>query len=128
MTKTASPGIEAYRDSVSLETSKIVGELRDILGSKLVAYLGNVKETRAVRLWADGSRSMSQETEQRLRMAYQISRLVSETNQAHVVQAWFQGLNPHLADRSPARLIRELDPHEIGPDLLDAARAFARLG
>jgi len=32
-----------------------------------------------------------------------------------VVQAWFQGLNPQLEDRSPARLLREGDLDEVGP-------------
>jgi hypothetical protein len=41
-----------------------------------------------------------------------------------VVQAWFQGLNPHLDDRSPARLLREGDLAEVGPMVLAAARAF----
>lgn len=128
MNRTASPSIGAYRDSVNLDISQIVSELRELLGAKLVAYMGNVQETRAVRMWAEGTRSMSAETEQRLRFAYQVAHLVAETSQHHIVQAWFQGMNPHLADRSPARLIRELNPHEIGPEVLSAARAFARLG
>lgn len=41
-----------------------------------------------------------------------------------VARAWFQGLNPQLDDRSPARLLREGDLDETGPAVLGAARAF----
>ena len=45
-----------------------------------------------------------------------------------VAQAWFQGLNPKLEDRSPARLLREGELAEVGPQVLAAARAFAAVG
>ncbi|HZI97808.1 MAG TPA: hypothetical protein VFD41_09825, partial [Actinomycetales bacterium] len=66
--------------------------------------------------------------ERRLRLAYQIATLVAENDSAEVVQAWFQGLNPQLEDRSPARLLREGDLDEVGPVVLSAARAFAATG
>ncbi len=50
--------------------------------------------------------------------------LLSEHDAPRVVQAWFQGLNPHLEDRSPARLLRDGDLDEVGPLVLAAARAF----
>ena len=51
-------------------------------------------------------------------------RRPSERDAPRVVQAWFQGLNPHLEDRSPARLLRDGDLDEVGPLVLAAARAF----
>ena len=44
-----------------------------------------------------------------------------------IVQAWMQGLNPILGERSPARLLRDGDLEQDGPRVLDAARAFAAL-
>jgi hypothetical protein len=41
-----------------------------------------------------------------------------------VARAWFQGLNPQLGDRSPARLLREGDLDEVGPEVIGAERAF----
>lgn len=107
----------------------LVKELRDLLGARLVAYLGGVRETRAVRQWAEGTRTVQDPTdERRLRLAYQVAVLIAERDSAGVVQAWFQGLNPQLEDRSPARLLREGDPEEVGPLVLSAARAFAAIG
>lgn len=107
----------------------LVKALRDLLGAKLVAYLGGVRETRAVRQWAEGTRSVQDKTdERRLRLAYQVATLIAERDSAGVVQAWFQGLNPQLEDRSPARLLREGELDEVGPLVLSAARAFAATG
>ncbi len=107
----------------------LVQALRDLLGAKLVAYLGGVRETRAVRQWAEGTRAVQDRTdERRLRLAYQIAALIAERDSAGVIQAWFQGLNPQLEDRSPARLLREGDLDEVGPLVLAAARAFAAAG
>ncbi len=36
----------------------LVKELRELRGARLVAYLGGVRETRAVRHWADGTRTV----------------------------------------------------------------------
>lgn len=128
MSQTASPGIRAYRDSINLEVAPLVAELRDMLGARLVAYLAGVGETRAVRQWAEGTRRMPAETEARLRLAYHVAGIILESNGSRIAQTWFQGMNPQLEDRSPARLIRETNPDQSGPEVLAAARAFARLG
>jgi hypothetical protein len=64
----------------------------------------------------------------RLRIAYQAARLLAERDSDQVVQAWFQGLNPALGDRRPARLLREGAVDEVGPQVLAAARQFAAAG
>jgi len=69
-----------------------------------------------------------QTDEYRLRLAYQVAALIAEKDSPAVVQAWFQGLNPQLEDRSPARLLREGDLDEVGPLVLTAARSFAATG
>ncbi|MEO9011512.1 MAG: hypothetical protein ABI382_14170, partial [Nakamurella sp.] len=79
--------------------------------------------------WADGTRAIkSPEDERRLRLAYQGAMLIAERDDHRVAQAWFQGLNPQLDDRSPARLLREGNLDEVGPQVLAAARAFAATG
>lgn len=126
---TSSPGLSTYRDSITLNFPVLVERLRALLGARLVAYLGGVKETRAVRQWAAGERVPSDVVAQRLRLAYQVAGLITESqNSPAIVQAWFQGANPQLEDRSPARAMREDDPHAVGPQVLSAARAFARVG
>jgi hypothetical protein len=103
---------------------EVAASLRDLLGAKLTAYLGSVKETRAVNQWASGEREPSETVQLRLRHALQVALMIAEADDAGVARAWFQGMNPQLDDRSPARLLREGDLDEVGPEVLRAARAF----
>ena len=124
----ATPGLRAYEASVRSDVTELVSELRDLLGAKLVAYLGSVSETRAVRQWADGDRKPPAAVVRRLRLAYQVAGLLAERDQPRVIQAWFQGMNPQLDDWAPARMIREGSPDDVGTRILAAARAFAAVG
>ncbi len=119
------PELRAHERAMRVPFETAVKELRDVLTPRLVAYIGGVRETRAVHQWADGTREVKTgEVEDRLRFALQVALLLSEQDAPRVVQAWFQGLNPHLEDRSPARLLRDGDLDEVGPLVLAAARAF----
>ncbi len=122
------PDLSASEEAVSLPFPELAKELRDMLGTQLVAYLGSVRETRAVRLWAEGKQTPHPKTERRLREAFAIARMLCQEDSPAVVQAWFQGLNERLDDRSPARMLREGDLDEVGPQVRGAARAFFVLG
>lgn len=124
-TTTARGDLQAYYDSVRFDVPELVTRLRDLMGAKLVAYVGSVGETRAVRQWAMGEREPSDAVVQRLRLAYRAAAIIAEKDSPQVVQAWFQGANPHLEEVAPARMLREGDPEEAGPAVLVAAKAFA---
>ncbi len=129
MLTSAKPDLDAYNAALSMTTAQLVTALRDLLGAKLVAHLGKVKETRAVRQWAEGSREIGNPADlDRLRVAYRAAAVISQRDGHQVAQAWFQGLNPLLDDRSPARLLRDGDLEEVGPQVLTAARQFAAVG
>ncbi len=124
MTPVARPDFEAHVRATRSTFPAVVREMREILGARLCAYLGSVKETRAVHQWANGSRKPSTDVERRLRTALQAAAPIAAADSAAVAQAWFQGLNPQLDDRSPLRLLREGDLDEVGPEVISAARAF----
>lgn len=119
--------LKAYTASVRTEMPELVGALRDVLGAQLVAYIAGVKETRAVRQWAeDDGRRPQPKQEQRLRLAYRVAALLLDQDAPRVVQAWFQGMNPQLDDVAPARFIRETDGDDA--KVLAAAQSFAANG
>ena len=118
------PDLEAHAHAVRADFATVADELRGVLGARLVAYLGGVKETRAVHEWAEEDRRPSELTQQRLRLALQVATMIASADGPEVAQAWFQGLNPQLDDRSPARLLREGDLDEVGAQVVSAARAF----
>jgi hypothetical protein len=122
------PDLEAYEHAARIEFPAVVRELAGLLGPKLVAYIAGVTETRAVRQWAQRKRDAREPIPARLRVALQVALLIARHDDARVAQAWFQGLNPQLDDRSPARLLREGDLDEVGPLVLSAARAFVSGG
>jgi hypothetical protein len=129
MLTSARPDLDAYNAALTMSTAELVIALRELLGAKLVAYLGKVKETRAVRQWAEGTRAIANPADvDRLRVAYRAARMITERDSKPVAQAWFQGLNPLLDDVAPARLLREGDLEVVGPQVLSAARQFAAVG
>jgi hypothetical protein len=103
---------------------QVVAQLRDLVGPRLVAYLGSARDTRVVHQWADGTREPARAMQQRLLLALQVAAMLSERESPKIAQAWMQGLNPQLDDTSPARLIRDAGPHQAGPAVIGAARAF----
>lgn len=118
------PDFDAHQRAIRSPFPAVANELRDLLGARLVAYIGGVQNTRAVREWAEGDRSPSGEEQQRLRLALQVALLITAADDNEIAQAWFQGLNPQLDDRSPARMLRDGDFNEAGPAVIAAARAF----
>jgi len=113
-TTTQKPGLRAHEESVRFTPAEIVAGLREIVGARLVAYLGHVSSTRPVGEWADGIRKPSEETLDRLRTAYFIAALLREREGASTVQSWFKGMNPQL--------------NVVGPEVTAAARSFAFVG
>ena len=47
------PDLEAHQHAMRVPFRDVAGELRELLGARLAAYLGGVSETHAVRQWAD---------------------------------------------------------------------------
>jgi hypothetical protein len=120
----ARPDYAAHARAVRASFPEVAGTLSHILGPKLCAYLGSVTETRAVHEWAEGTRQPRDGVQQRLRLAFRVALAIADADGADVTRAWFQGLNPQLEDRSPARLLREGDINDVGPAVIAAERAF----
>jgi hypothetical protein len=117
------PDLAAHRESLRLPTTEIVNRLVAMLGRKLTAYIGKVKDVRAVDRWMAGGEIYG-DAEERLRFAYQVARTLREQETPAVVQAWMTGVNPELGDRVPLRLMREGDLNVVAAEVLRAARAF----
>ena len=111
---------EAHRQVTESSIQQITQYLEEVLGRKLVATLAGVKDPKAVARWASGERTPRAGTEERLRVAYQIFRLLVAVEAAHTVRAWFIGLNPQLHDESPILAIYEGRFQEV----MVAAKAY----
>lgn len=72
------PGQGAYEESVRLAFPALVSQLREILGVRLVAYIGGVKSARSVSSWADGTGEPGEVDQERLRHAFHAAALLRE--------------------------------------------------
>ena len=114
--------IRAHEHAIASDIRSVVRELVEALGATMVAAIGGVSETRAVKQW------MVDREPQRphvLRFALQLVWIIGERGDQHMVRAWFQGLNPHLNDAIPLLLLRERRLSDIQAPLMAAARAFS---
>jgi hypothetical protein len=114
---------QAHRQAVVATVPEIACALQDILSRRLAAYVTNVKDEKTVARWASGDGSgIRQASEQRLRVAYEIARLILDAGDTEqTVRAWFIGPNVRLDDQPPAEVVRAGQLKEA----LAAARAFA---
>lgn len=94
----------------------------------ILASAGDPSPPRAhPPLWkgAEGQPEIgSTEREQRLRAVAHVSRLIAETFDARTVQAWMQGMDPMLDDRSPAWVLRHATDGTERAAVLASARRF----
>src|SRR5437899_1679422 len=114
------PQSESFTYATRTAFPRVVTELQEMFGSRLVAYIAGVSETRRLRDWASGSRQPRGDVQDRLRLALQIAHMIAERDGAEVARAWFVGLNPYLDDESPAWLLREKNLQESGRLVLSA--------
>jgi hypothetical protein len=98
---------EAHRRVTESSIQQIAQYHDEVLGRKLGALLAGVKDQKAVAQWASGGREPRTAAEERLRVGYQIFRLLLAAESPHTVRAWFIGLNPQLNDESPILVIQE---------------------
>ncbi|MGH3144603.1 MAG: XRE family transcriptional regulator [Rubrobacter sp.] len=116
---------QAHREAVGASLGDVADFLREVLGSRLVAYVAGVKDAKTVTRWARGEVGEARwESERRLRAVYEIAQLLVRFDSPKVVKAWLIGLNPQLDDESPAEAIKEGRLKEA----MVAARAFVAGG
>ncbi len=82
--------------------------LQRLLTGRIAAYVVNVKDAKTVARWAgDAVAEIRPESEQRLRVAYEIMALLLRFEGPSTTRAWFLGINPHLDDDVPADALHE---------------------
>lgn len=127
--ESARPSVDAVYDQVTthlatLEGPELVEELRTLLGAGLVAYLAGVSSTSTVTAYVDGVATISGYARDRLEAAYTVAALQYQLGATPgLIQAWFQGRDPLLNDRAPARVIVD-DPTYDRHTIVSAAVAM----
>lgn len=110
--------VNAHRAAVETTTTDVVAYLEDTIGRGLTAHVAGV-HVKTVDRWRRGETPRT-DAERRLRLTYQVLRLLVSEDSPHTVRAWLIGLNPQLGDVAPADAIREGKLQ----DVMIAAHAF----
>src|SRR3989442_12980476 len=97
----ARPDYAAHIRAVRSSFPEVVAALREVLGLKLCAYLGSVKETRAVNEWAEGIREPSDAIQRRLLLPLPGPGSIGGVCRAEGPPALFHGLIAPLRAPSP---------------------------
>lgn len=98
---------EAHRRAVEVSVKEMTKFLQDALGQKLTAHIARVGDPKTVNAWINGDQAPRENSEQRLRAAFQIFHLLQQEDSSYVVRAWFIGLNPQLENETPADVLRD---------------------
>ncbi len=115
---TSGVAVDAHRAAVETTTKDVVAYLEDTIGRGLTAHVAAV-HVKTVDRWRKGEAPRT-DAERRLRLTYQVLRLLVSEDSPHTVRAWLIGLNPQLGDVAPADAIREGKLQ----DVMIAAHAF----
>lgn len=77
----------------------VLSYLTDKLGPSLVGATCGLEEPAPLKTWT--VRPPDVETEAKLRMCYQVTKLLTEREGVDIARAWLIGMNPQLADENP---------------------------
>jgi hypothetical protein len=118
---------DLLEDVHELEPHDVARKLSAVLGRALVAVAMGVTETKLVAKWEKGEKNPRGDRDGAMRVALQLTMLLSPRYSARAIQSWFMGVNQHLGDLSPtetlAALARERNNDAVRK-LMNAARAF----
>ena len=111
----------AHREAVTAPVPELARTLTDVLSRRVTAYVAGVQDGKTITRWANGESTIrDDDMERRVRVAYEIVRLLLTTERPESVRAWFISLDPRLNDRLPMDVIREGELQSA----LYAAQAF----
>lgn len=116
---------EAFEAACRLPVPALVRELVEVLGSGVVAAVGNVRNTRSIYQWMSGEREPDRLDV--LRFAVQLVFMMRAAGEGDpAIGAWFTGVNPRLGDEKPVSVLGANGLDAVSAKIVDAARAFIR--
>jgi hypothetical protein len=116
--------VVAHRKTTQASTSDVVKYLVEVLGRQVTSVIASGANVTSIDRWAEGGQPREAAIEQQLRTAYLVFQFLLQRESAHVLRAWFIGINPQLNDVSPVEALGEGRTR----DVVIAARSFVQGG
>ena len=101
-------------------------DLQNTLTQRLTAYIVGISDGRDIGRYARGERKPHPGTDAKLRELSCLVAMMKEKEDPETIQIWFQGRNPELEDKSPARILHE--DFENYPKVKQAIEKFLTSG
>jgi len=117
-----------HADSAAPDVAHVVSKLCDILGVKLVAYIGHESGTRAVRGGPRGSGPPATALRSGCRSPTAWPVCCTSVRGKRQFSHGSRGLNPQLDDNASARALRDSPFETATREVVAAARAFSAVG
>jgi hypothetical protein len=118
--------VRARRNTLKASKEEILTYLKELLPEALLRKIANIKDQGILERWMKGNSQpdLDAGTGQRLRAAYEIAQMLSDSNSPELIRAWFAGPDPQLSEMSPAQAIHDGRLKEA----IAAARVFVISG
>lgn len=111
----------AWRESLGASVATMAGELQNVFGQRVVAYVAGSKSNKTIGRWARGETAdPNDEALGRLRALYRVELLMRDRVAPPTIRAWMTSPNPELGEEVPAAVLRAGDTRRV----LSAARHF----
>lgn len=110
----------ALRAQTNETVAGIASFLQKTYSQRLTAHVAGIEDPKQVGRWCSGRSAPRYESEERLRIAYQVFKLIESGENFHIARAWMIGMNPQLDDDSPLQAIADARYKEV----MAAARAY----
>lgn len=110
----------ALRAQTKATVAGIARFLQETYSQRLTAYIAGIDDPKQVGRWCRDQSAPRYESEERLRIAYQVFKLIESGENFHIARAWMIGMNPQLDDDSPIKAITDARYKEV----MAAARSY----
>jgi hypothetical protein len=121
------PPEQVSDEAALLPIQDVIAYLQEHLGQRMTAYISGVKDPKMVHRWIARQNLPRDESQIRLREAYQATRLLVDAYGDETAKAWLFGSNAELGSQAPAYMLRQARDWEDLRSIVPAARAFARV-
>lgn len=115
---------DAWLRSTRKNVVELTQFLVEHLGVAIVAVGTKSADGRPIRTWQKGQANPRPEAEERLRLLYRVTFVITEVYGAQTARAFLRGASPYLGNRAPLEVIADDSLSEAAPAVLAALRGF----
>jgi len=111
---------DAHRTATQLDHPKLVAELQELLGQKVVAFAVGDRHPKTIGRYARGERDPDPRTLGQLVDLHTVVGILRQGMRDPSIKAWMMGSNPRLKGKAPIEAVHDGRAYEV----MGAAKAF----